>query len=350
MPSCWRAPADGVTLLSMSIPHHMRAAVIRTAGGPDALHIEERPVPAVDRDAVLVRVHTSAINRADLLQRAGRYPAPPGVPADIPGLEFAGEVVARGDAVTTIAIGDRVCGLVGGGAHAEYLVTHHAAVARVPDAVSWDTAGASPEVFITAWDAMVTQAGLQPGESVLVHAVGSGVGLAAVQIARLLGCPVFGTARGPAKLDAATDAGMTAGCQPAEPGWIATAVKSWTGGRGVDVVVDLVGGSYTAESLPAMAPRGRLMLIGALAGASATMDLRQILGKRLTIRGTVLRSRPLEERIAVTREFERAVLPRLASGEFSPRIDARFGLDDISAAHALVESNQTIGKVALQLA
>jgi NADPH:quinone reductase len=333
----------------MSIPTHMRAAVITRHGSPDVLVIEPRPVPQPMPEEILVRVRSSAINRADLLQRAGRYPAPPGVPADIPGLEFAGEVVACGEAVHGRAVGDRVCGLVGGGAHAEYVVTHHAAVALVPEGVDWEVAGASPEVFITAYDAMMLQAGLQPGDRVLVHAVGSGVGLAAVQLATAFGCSVYGTARGEAKLQAAREVGMVNGCQPGEAGWIAAAIAGWTGGRGVDVVVDLVGGDLTAESLAAMAPRGRLMLIGALAGAKATMDLRQILGKRLTIRGTVLRSRSLSERIEVTRAFGEAVLPRIAAGALAPRIDARFPLGEIAAAHALLESNQTIGKVALSL-
>jgi NADPH:quinone reductase-like Zn-dependent oxidoreductase len=176
------------------------------------------------------------------------------------------------------------------------------------------------------------------------------VGLAAVQLASALGATVFGTARGTGKLEVARAMGMRDGCQPGETGWVATAVAGWTGGRGVDVVIDLVGGDYTAESLTAMAPRGRLMLIGALAGSKATVDLRTILGKRLTIRGTVLRSRPLEERIAVTQAFERDVMPWLASGRLVPRIDASFPLDRIAEAHALVEGNGTIGKVALSLA
>jgi putative PIG3 family NAD(P)H quinone oxidoreductase len=328
----------------------MRAAVITRPGGPEVLEIQTRPVPSPGRGELLVRVRASAINRADLLQRMGRYPAPPGAPADVPGLEFAGEVAALGDGVTGWAVGDRVCGLVGGGAHAEFLVTHERTVARVPDGLPWDLAGAAPEAYITAYDALVTQAGLRPGESVLVHAVGSGVGLAAVQLATELGATVFGTARGPGKLEAARTMGMRDGCQPAEPGWIAGAVSEWTSGRGVDVVIDLVGGDYTADSLPAMAPKGRLMLIGALAGSKATVDLRMILGKRLTIRGTVLRSRPLEERITVIQAFEREVLPWLASGRLAPRIDATFELASIAAAHALVEGNGTIGKVALSIA
>ena len=328
----------------------MRAAVITAPGAPDVLAIESRPLPVPGRDELLVRVHASAINRADLLQRLGRYPAPSGVPADIPGLEFAGEVVAWGDGVSGWTVGDRVCGLVGGGAHAEYLVTHARAVARVPSTLSWLVAGASPEAYITAHDAMIVQARLQAGERVLVHAVGSGVGLAAVQLAVAWGASVYGTARGATKLAAAREAGMADGCQPGEGAWIAESVGAWTAGRGVDVVVDLVGGDYTAGSLAAMAPRGRLMLIGALAGARATVDLRAILGRRLTITGTVLRSRPLAERIAVTDAFAREVLPLLADGRLVPRIDATFPLERIAEAHALVEGNGTIGKVALAMA
>ena len=336
--------------VGMTVPHSMRAAVIASPGGPDVLEVASRPVPTPGQSEILVRVHASAINRADLLQRSGRYPAPPGVPADVPGLEFAGEIAALGAGVTSWTLGDRVCGLVGGGAHAEYLVTHERTVARVPDGLSWEIAGAAPEAYITAHDALVTQAQLRPGESVLVHAVGSGVGLAAVQLASALGARVYGTARGADKIEAARTAGMRDGCQPGEPGWVAKAVADWTEGRGVDVVVDLVGGDYTAESLTAMALRGRLMLIGALAGAKATVDLRAILSRRLTVKGTVLRSRPLEERITVIQAFEREVLPWLASGRLIPRIDARFSLAQIADAHALVESNATIGKVALTIA
>lgn len=331
----------------MTLPTSMRAAVITAPGAPEVLAIESRPLPVPGRSDLLVRVHTSAINRADLLQRMGRYPAPPGVPADVPGLEFAGEVVAWGDDVTGWAVGDRVCGLVGGGAHAEYLVTHARVVARLPYGLSWQVAGAAPEAYITAHDAMIVQARLRAGERVLVHAVGSGVGLAAVQLAVAWGATAFGTARGATKLDAAREAGMTDGCQPGDGAWIADAVAGWTSGRGVDVVVDLVGGDYTTGSLAAMAPRGRLMLIGALAGAKATVDLRAILARRLTIQGTVLRSRALDERIALTEAFAREVLPLLADGRLRPRIDATFTLDDIAQAHALVEGNGTIGKVAL---
>ncbi len=335
----------------MQTPITMRAAVITAPGGPEVLSIAERPVPTPADDEVLVRVRASAINRADVLQRQGRYPAPFGVPADIPGLEFAGEIAALGSTVQQWRIGDRVCGLVGGGAHAEYLVTHAQTLARVPDTLAWEVAGASPEAYITAYDALVSQAGLRRGETVLVHAVGSGVGLAAVQIATVLGATVFGTARGAEKLIAAREMGMRDGCQPGTAaGWVGDAVNNWTARRGVDIVIDLVGGDYTAESVGAMAPRGRLMLIGALAGSKTTLDLRTILGRRLNIRGTVLRSRPLDERIAVASAFAANVMPLLASGQLAPRIDARFQLAELPTAHALMEANGTIGKVAISIA
>lgn len=328
------------------IPDTMRAAVITRPGDPGVLAIEPRPVPTAGPGELLVRVVASAVNRADCLQRAGRYPVPPGAPPDIPGLEFAGAVAAVGAGVTRWTVGDRVTGLVGGGAHAEYLVTHERAVARVPDGVSWAVAGASAEACITAHDAL-RQAEVRPGDVVLVHAVASGVGLAAVQVARALGAQVVGTARSEAKLAAARDAGMAHGCVPGAPGWLAAAAAQWTGGRGVDVVLDLVGGDYVAEALPAMAPRGRLVVIGTLAGLVAPVDLRLLLSRRLVVRGTVLRSRPLEERILVTQAYEREVLPWLAHGVVTTRVDATFPLERLAEAHALVEGNGTVGKVAI---
>jgi NADPH:quinone reductase len=330
----------------MTLPDTMRAAVITAPGAPDVLAIQTRPRPTPGSGEILVRVRSSAINRADLLQRQGPYPPPPGVPVDIPGLEFAGEVVASGAGATLWAPGASVCGLVGGGAHAEYLVTHERAVAAVPAGLSWAQAGASPEACITAYDAL-QQAGVRPGDTVLVHAVGSGVGLATVQIARALGCRVFGTARGAAKLDAAREVGLEDGATPGAPGWIVEAAKRWLGRRGFDICIDLVGGDYVSGTLPAMAQLGRVVVVGTLAGTAPHLDLRYLLGRRLSLRGTVLRSRPLEERIVITQRFAHEVLPWLASGAVSMRIDASFTLERIAEAHALVESNATTWKVAL---
>jgi len=331
----------------MSIPTEMRAAIITAPGAPNVLEIQARPVPVPGPGEILVRVRASALNRADLLQRAGRYPAPPGVPSDIPGLEFAGEVAAVGSGSALWPVGTRVCGLVGGGAHAEYLVTHERAVALVPESLSWEIAGASPEACITAHDALVAQAGVRPGDVVLIHAVGSGVGLTAVQIARQLGATVYGTARGERKLDAARAVGMTDGTMPGEPGWVAAAAKRWTDGRGMDIVLDLLGGDYIRESVASLALKGRLILIGTLAGGESTLESKYMLSRRLTVRGTVLRSRPLEERIVATQAFAREVMPWLASGAITTRIDATFALEQIAEAHALMESNTTSGKIAI---
>lgn len=331
------------------LPSTMRAAVITTPGAPDVLQILERPVPQPGPSEILVRVHSSGLNRADVLQRMGRYPAPAGVPADIPGLEFAGEVAACGDGAARWPLGARVSGLVGGGAHAEYLVTHQDAVAEIPPALDWAVAGAAPEACITAYDALL-QAGAKAGDTVLVHAVGSGVGLATVQVARAMGCRVYGTARSATKLEAARAFGMTDGAEPGEPGWVLSAVRRWTDKRGVDVCIDLVGGPYVAETVPAMALHGSIVVVGTLAGQETALDLRYLLGKRLTIRGTVLRSRPLPERVAITEAYARTVLPWLANDTVRVPIDATFPLARIAEAHALMESNAVTGKVALTIA
>lgn len=330
----------------------MRAAVISRPGGPDVLAIEQRPTPAVHDGDVLVRVVGSALNRADLVQRAGRYPAPPGAPPDIPGLEFAGVVSAIGASVTRWRIGDRVFGLVPGGAHAEYLATPAETVARVPDVLDLSVAGTLPEACITAHDAL-QQADFASGESVLIHAVGSGVGLAAVQIVRALGGVPFGTARSEAKLYTAGALGLEAGFVPGRdesgaPGF-ADEVTARTGGRGVDVILDLVGGPYVSEGIRALAPRGRLMLIGLLAGPDASLDLRRVLSRRLSVRGTVLRARAHAERVAFTQAFTDVIVPMLVGGRVKPVIDRTFSLEQIVEAHALLEGNETSGKIALRI-
>ena len=222
-------------------------------------------------------------------------------------------------------------------------------MARVPDALSWNEAGGSPEAFITSYDALVTQAGVRAGDSVLIHAIGSGVGLAATQLVRALGATPYGTARNHNKLIAASEAGMAEGMVPEAAGSIAAAVREWTAGRGVDVVLDLVGGAYVSEGVASLALKGRLILIGALAGREATLNLGLVLSRRLTVRGTVLRSRPIEERIAVTQTFAREVVPWLASGTLRTRVDSTFPLSAIADAHRLMESNACIGKVVLDL-
>jgi putative PIG3 family NAD(P)H quinone oxidoreductase len=323
----------------------MRAVVITHAGGPENLAIRERPAPEPGPGEVLVRVRATALNRADVLQREGRYPPPPGAP-DIPGLEFAGEVVSRGSGATRWPVGARVFGIVAGGAHAELLVTNQDAMAGIPDHIEWTDAAAIPEAFITAHDAMIAQAQLAAGETVLIHAVASGVGLAGVQLARAWGAIPFGTSRTPEKLLAAREVGLEDGVainRDFDP--LVRRVDEWTAKRGIDVTLDLVGGPYLAASAQVAALRGRIMIIGSLAGATGEFPLGLVLRKRLQLRGTVLRSRPLAEKIEATARFESEVVPLLATGKVRPVIDSVFPLEQIADAHRRMESNESVGKI-----
>ncbi|HEX2717607.1 MAG TPA: NAD(P)H-quinone oxidoreductase [Gemmatimonadaceae bacterium] len=326
----------------------MRAAVITSPGPAENVVVETRPRPVPGAGEVLVRVHASAMNRADILQRKGLYPPPPGAPRDITGLEIAGTVVSAGPGAPRWKPGDRVFGLVPGGGHAEYAVAHEDTLVAVPSTLSWRDAGAVPEAFITANDAL-DQAAMRDGETVLVHAVASGVGLAAVQLVRARGGTALGTSRTPAKLDGAKALGLS-------DGWVADRgleglgdwVRSRTEGRGADVVLDLVGGAYFPASILALAPRGRLVLIGTMAGAEATIPLGAVLRERLTVRGTVLRTRALEERARDAAAFAARVVPLLARGEVRAVVDAVLPLDRIAEAHRLVETNATAGKVVIR--
>src|SRR5438105_4437746 len=260
----------------------MRAAVITRPGGPEVLEIRDVERPEPGSGEVLVRVRASALNRADLLQREGRYPAPPGWPPDIPGMEVAGEIAARGRGASLWKEGDRVFGIVGGGGNAELVVTHERTLAAVPSNLSWPEAAAVPEAFITAHDALVTQAEVRPSERVLIHAIGSGVGLAAMQLASAAGAVPLGDARSPAKIDRACALGLAHGLVVGEDtAVIAKRVLEWTGGAGAEIVLDLIGGAYTVASIAACAPRGRIILIGTMAGRDVSLPLGVILGKRL---------------------------------------------------------------------
>lgn len=322
----------------------MKAIAITRPGGPDVLALVERPLPEPSRGEVRVRVRATAINRADLLQRMGAYPAPPDSPPDIPGLEIAGEVDALGPGVERLALGDRVFGLVGGGGYAEAVVSHERALARIPDGLAFEHAAAIPEAFITAYDAMVSQAELRGGEPVLVHAVGSGVGTAAVQLARALGAFAIGTARTPDKLERARALGMAAGVVP-EAGKFADLVRRHAEPA---VILELIGGGYLDEDIRAAQPLGRIMLVGLLAGARSELDLGGILRKRLRVLGTVLRARPLEEKIAAMRIFEAQVVPLLARGLVAPVIDTVMDLDQAATAHVRMATNAGFGKIVLR--
>ena len=321
----------------------MRAITITKPGGPDVLALVERPAPEPSRGEVRVRVRAAAVNRADLLQRMGAYPAPHDAPPDIPGLEFAGEVEALGPGVERLAVGDRVFGLVGGGAYAEAVVSHERAVAKIPDGMTFEDAAAVPEAFVTAHDAIVTQAQLRSGETLLVPAAGSGVGTAAVQLGRALGATVVGTARQQDKLDRARSLGLDAGFVVGGDGKFADRVPA------PDVVIELVGGAYIAEDLRCVRPLGRIVLVGLLAGARAEIDLGLVLRKRARIFGTVLRARPLEEKIAAMRAFEVQVVPLLARGVLKPIVDRVLPLADAARAHEHMASNAGFGKIVLRV-
>jgi len=317
------------------------------------LEVADRPRPEPAPDGVLIRVHGAGLNRADLLQRAGRYPPPPGFPLDIPGMEFAGIVEAIGADVTTRAVGDRVFGITGGGAQAEYVTAPAAHCAIVPDHLDLVAMGGVPEVFVTVHDAMVTQAQVAAGEWVLVHAIGSGVGTAALQLAHAFGAKVVGTARTAAKLERCKDLGLEVGIVPAQTtdGGLDVDALAWsiveaTGG-GANVTLDLVGGDYVIADVNAAAVKGRIVCIGTIAGGRATLPIMGILGKRLTLIGTVLRGRDVAEKTAATDAFVRDVVPLLADGRIEPIVEATFPLDRADDAYALLESDTTFGKVIL---
>jgi len=322
----------------------MRAVVITHPGGPEVLEVRDVDEPLAGPEDLLVRVRASGLNRADIHQRKGGYPAPPGSPADIPGLEYAGEVADVGRDVKGFSVGDRVFGIAGGGAHAELLNVPARTAARVPSGVSWVDAGAIPEAFITAHDALITQARLTRGERVLIHAVGSGVGLAATQVARATGAIPFGTSRTADKIERATPFGLERGAVIRDASELALVAQAWAP-QGFDVVLDLVGGAYTPASIATMASRGRLMLVGLVAGASATFDLRRILSRRLTVIGTVLRARSIDEKAAATDAFSRDLLAMFESGALRAVVDRVFPLDSIADAHRRMESNESFGKV-----
>jgi putative PIG3 family NAD(P)H quinone oxidoreductase len=329
----------------------MLALKIVSHGGGGRLELREAARPTASADRVRVRVRAAGLNRADLLQKRGRYPAPPGAPADIPGLEFAGEVEQLGDEARAFRPGARVFGITAGGAQAEYVVVPESHLAAVPDGLSFEEAAAVPEVFITAHDALFTQAGLRTGERVLIHAVGSGVGTAAAQLARAAGAgAVYGTARTPGKVERAREFGMDEGVAVGQdPRAFAEAVRGWTAGAGVGVVLDLVGAPYLDANLDALAARGRLLLVGTLGGAAAALDFGRVMRKRLRITGTVLRARSTEEKAAAVRRFGAEVVPLLARGSVRPVLDAAYDFPEAGAAYARLESNETFGKVVLKI-
>jgi len=323
----------------------MRAVIYSGAGGPEVITIGEVPKPEVRPEHIRVRVHAAGLNRADLHQRRGHYAAPPGWPADIPGLEYAGEVEAvRG--VSRWKVGDRVMGLVGGGAQAELVTVHQDEALPVPAGLSFAEAAAIPEAFLTAYDALVTRGRVAAGERVLIHAVGSGVGTAAAQIAKHLGATVLGTSRSADKLARALVYGLDVGIDTSHAGFREAV------GEPVDVILDVLGGPALADNLHVLAPRGRLVLLGFLAGSRTSSDLGPILRKRLEVIGSMMRTRGLEERAPLVRAFAERMLPLFDqriehATPLRPVLERVYPMAEVADAHRSLESNETFGKVVM---
>lgn len=325
----------------------MRAVIITKPGGPGVLEVQERPAPEPGLGQIRIRVEASALNRADILQRMGNYPVPAGVAADISGMEYAGVVDALGPGASMWKPGDRVMGIIGGAGHAEFACVHEREAISAPAKLSWEEIAAIPEVFLTAYDALFNRLKIGLGENVLIHAVGSGVGTAALQIARISGATVIGTARSADKLERARLLGLNVPIDSTAGDW-AESIESQVGKNRVNAIVDLVGGNYLDGNLRVLAPLGRIVVVGLTAGGSAPFSMGVLLRKRLTIVGTVLRARPLEEKIALAREFSERMVPLFESGRLRPVVDRVFPFDEIRAAHELMESNQTFGKIVLR--
>lgn len=313
-----------------------------THPAPDLIVIAARPDPVPGLRQVLVAVRAAGLNRADLLQRAGRYPAPPGWPADIPGLEYAGEVLVTGAAVTRWRPGDRVMGLVGGGAHAEMVAVDERETMAVPPDMSLSDAAAIPEAFLTAWDAMMLRGRAVAGDRVLVHAIGSGVGTAAAQLGRALDLVLIGTSRTPEKLERCLALGMAAG--------VLTGDADWPGrvGDAVQVIIDTLGAAALGDNLALLAPLGRLVILGTMTGSVAPgIDLGLVLRRRLEIIGTAMRVRSLAERIELVARFSREILPWFDDGRLVPVVDRVVPMREIDEAHRALRENATFGKVVL---
>ena len=326
----------------------MQAVLITEPGDPDVLRLGQVDRPEPGPGEVRVQVSTSGVNRADLLQRRGRYPVPDGWPEEIPGLEFSGTVQALGEGVGGWAEGDRVMGIVGGGGYAEYLVTPASTLVPIPENLTLEEAGAVPEVFLTAYDAIRLHEGLAEGETLLVHAVGSGVGTAALQMARAWGCRVIGTSRTPEKLERARELGLDeVVLGGADSDWHDQVLER-TDGRGVDVILDLVGGAYLAGNQTVLARRGRHIVVGVPSGPQAEIDLRALMSARGSIRGTVLRARSTEEKAELVRAFSDEVVPMLVDGRVRPVVDSILPAAEAAEAHRRVASNETFGVVLLR--
>ncbi|MCH7742118.1 MAG: NAD(P)H-quinone oxidoreductase [Proteobacteria bacterium] len=311
------------------------------------LHWEDFETPEPGADEVLIKVHATAINRADLIQRQGFYPPPPGA-SPIMGLECSGEIAAVGKNATRFKVGDRVCALLSGGGYAEFAAVHEGSVLPIPGEESFIHGACLPEVFATAWLNLFMEARLQPGEKVILHAGASGVGTAAIQLCRSFGSPCFVTVGDDAKIDACVELGAESGFNRHQGSFLAKA-KEFADEGGIDVILDPVGGAYLADNLSLLGLNGRLVLIGLMGGNKAEIDLAALMMKRLRVIGSTLRARPVAEKEEVMSQLYKQVWPKIESGEIKPIVDTVFPIEQVEDAHKLVSSDATIGKVVLSV-
>ncbi len=329
----------------MVAPALMQAVEIRQPGGPDVLVPTTRPVPTPAAGDVLIRVAAAGVNRPDVFQRRGRYPPPPGA-SDLPGLEVAGTVAACGHGVTRWRVGDEVCALLSGGGYAEYAVAPEGQCLPRPAGLSLVEAAALPETCMTVWTNVFERGRLRAGESFLVHGGTSGIGTTAIQFARQAGATVYATAGSDQKCDACVALGATRAVAYKTTDFV-DAIREATDGRGVDVILDMVGGDYVARNLSLLAEDGRLVQIAVLGGSTATIDMSLVMRRRLTVTGSTLRPRPVEEKAGIADALAQTVWPWIAAGDVRPIIHAVFPLADAARAHALMESSAHIGKIVL---
>jgi NADPH:quinone reductase len=324
----------------------MRAVVLRSHGGPDSLTIEDVPDPVGGPEDVVVKVRATALNRADLLQVMGMYPNPRPAALEIPGLEFSGTVHSIGDRVTMWNVGDEVMGIEAGGAYAQQIATHERQLMRVPAVVGVTDGAAIPEVFLTAWDALVLQGGLTSGRWALVHAGASGVGTASIQIAKSIGARIAVTCS-TGKMDLCRSLGADLVLERSPAAWLKEAAAAVP--DGFDTILDVVGGEEIERNLQAVAMKGRIVQVGLMGGATVPVNVGALMGRRASWTGTLLRARPIEEKIALTRRFASEMLPLFDSGQLRPVIDSRFPLDEIAGAHRHMAANANAGKIMIDV-
>jgi NADPH:quinone reductase len=330
-----------------NLPREMKVIEIAAPGGPEQLRLATRPVPVCGPDEVLVRVAAAGVNRPDVMQRQGRYAPPPGA-SDLPGLEIAGEIVALGPGVSGLAPGDRVLALLPGGGYAEYAAAAAPLCLPVPAGLTMIEAAAVPETYFTVWTNLFERGGCRAGDAVLIHGGTSGIGTTAIQLATAWGAQVYATAGSAHKARACEALGALRGIDYRSEDFVAV-IGSVTAGRGVDLILDMVAGSYVARNIEAAAIEGRIVVISLLGGARAEINLATVMAKRLTLTGSTLRPRSVAQKAAIATGLRRYVWPLLASGRAKPVIHASFPLAQASAAHALMESSQHIGKIVLTM-